>query len=248
MSPRQTQSGNILWLVLISIALLGALTAMFARSSGTSDDTGKYERDAIHATSLMRYGAGLDSAVQNLLARGCSENELSFWYIGDDTNGNGADDAGDVSHNSTSPGDYSCHIFHQNGAGITVPNFSDSLYADVSQKRHIIDANHCIQGIGTSSPCTSSAVELTLSIFPLTKSLCMAINNMVGADNPSDAPPTESSSPTAFTGTYGPGSITIIGDASHTAASLGGKKSGCYQDDNGYSANMYIFYYAIMAR
>ena len=74
------QNGNALWFILLAIALLGLLTAVMTRSSGTDNDTGSYEKNQIAANEILQYAKSIENAVQNLLARGCSENDISFWH------------------------------------------------------------------------------------------------------------------------------------------------------------------------
>ena len=65
----------------------------------------------------------IENAVQGLLARGCSENDISFWT---DTDNNGTEDGSDDYYNANSPTDHSCHVFDTAGAGMTITQPNDS--------------------------------------------------------------------------------------------------------------------------
>ncbi len=137
------QSGNALWLILVAIVLIGALTAMFTRSTSTSDDTGDAEQVSIQASEVLRYANAVETGIQNLLSRGCSENELSFW---NDSNGDGIENSSDDYYNAGSPPDHSCHLFDPAGAGLVHQEIgkkiSDSLttiYATANIGRVIKD-------------------------------------------------------------------------------------------------------------
>ena len=242
------QNGNALWVILIAIALLGAITAMFARSGGTSDDTGDYEQNSIAVSEIMRYAAGLETAVQNLLGRGCSENDISFYYAGEPYN---------------VPGDYTnpaarteCEIFGMNGAGIAYKNIPAGWRAvtgNYAARSHFA-AGHCVNGIGTGpgTTCNVSQTELRLVIGGLTKSLCLAINDRLGIANTGGNPPSDEDSVPAFIGSYTPasgGTGGVIGDDSTAAAlPLKGRSAGCLMDDSGSTANQYFFYHVLISR
>ena len=247
MTTRHTERGNALWIILLSIALLGAITAMFARSGGTSDDTGDYERNSIIASDIMRYAAGLENAVQNLLNRGCSENDISFYYADEPYN---------------SPGDYTnpsgraeCEVFGANGAGMaykTIPASWRAVSGNYAARSHFA-AGLCVNGVGTgTTSCNASQTELRLIISGLTKSLCMTINDRLGIENPGDNPPSDEDNAPAFTGAFptpisSPASI-LGDDGTASALPLKGKSAGCLMDNAGSTENQYLFYHVLIAR
>lgn len=103
------ENGNVLIFILIAVFLLGALTAMFARSSNTTEETGSVERGSIYASAIMRNSTATEAAVHNLLTRGCSESELNFYTAS----------SGAPSTNASAPSDNSCDIYNAAGAGMT---------------------------------------------------------------------------------------------------------------------------------
>ena len=103
------ENGNVLIFILIAVFLLGALTAMFVRSSGKSEETGSTERGSIYASAIVRNSAATETAIHNLLTRGCSESELNFY-----TTSSGAPSA-----NPSAPTDNSCDIYNVAGGGLT---------------------------------------------------------------------------------------------------------------------------------
>jgi type II secretory pathway pseudopilin PulG len=240
---QSTQNGNALIFILIAIALLGLLTVSLSKSSGDSNDTGSFEQNQIAASEILTYAKGIENAVQSLLARGCSENEISF---------QNAVVAG--YSNTSSPTDNSCHIFEPEGTGITYNLIKEvwlnSTYsAQPYYNQWQFEANHCVIGVASDSTnCVSdSSKELILSLIFLKKDLCMLINKSLGVTNPGNQPPIDATTPSNdFTGIFGPAGNGIMGD---DAAELIAKKSGCYQDDAvGFSGNAYIFYHVLIAR
>lgn len=170
------QNGNALWMILIAIALIGALTAMFSRSSTTSDNTGDTERLAIGANEVIRYAKSIELAVQNLQGRGCSENELSFA-----TDHPGAPDY----TNSRAPDNGSCDLFKPSGAGLTFQPLRTGHFTAAAP-----DAGRPVFTVAYNVKATNSADSDLLLVFNnLTKNICLAVNRQLGIANPDgDAP------------------------------------------------------------
>ncbi len=179
---QKLQSGNALWFVLIAIALMGGLTVMLSRSSGTSEETGEYEQNQISAAEVMRIGEGLKIAVENLRARGCSENTISFWH---DSDGNGTEDGSDDYYNADAPTDHSCHVFEPEGAGLTY------------ESSWIFTGESLVLGLGSDT-----RTEL-VAIFETDIDVCMQLNDLVSVSNDASDAPAEDFDMTVFTGSFG---------------------------------------------
>jgi len=106
---KMRQSGNALWFILIAIGLLGLLTVSLTRGGSSSNDTGDFEQNQIVASEILSYAKSIENAVQSLLARGCSENEISF-----------ENNTVTGYSNPDAPTDKSCHIFDSAGTGMTL--------------------------------------------------------------------------------------------------------------------------------
>ena len=75
---RNTERGNVLWFILIAIALLGALTMMLSRSGSSVDQSADVEQNRIKSGQILRYAKGIESTIEQMKLRGISENLLSF--------------------------------------------------------------------------------------------------------------------------------------------------------------------------
>ncbi len=103
------ENGNALWFILIAIGLLGLLTVSLTRGGSSSNETGDFEQNQIMASEILTYAKSIENALQSLLARGCSENEISF-----------ENNVIAGYENTTAPRtDKSCDIFDVAGAGQT---------------------------------------------------------------------------------------------------------------------------------
>lgn len=239
-----TQRGNALWMILLAIALLGGLTAMFARSSSTSDDTGDYERNSIAASEILRYAKSLEIGVQNLITRGCSENDISFW---NDSNGDGVENSSDDYYNSRSPSDKSCHVFMAQGAGLAQQNartqwFVPSYSSSTNYGNYTFAVAQMAGVNSTTDPLGSTDMELVVILPYISKSVCQAINvslgiPMNGNDILSDG---FVSTINKFTGTYPTGSGTTL--ANFDVA----RNAGCLKNTN--ATGEYTFFSAILPR
>lgn len=228
------QKGNALFFILIAIALLGLLTVTMSRSGSNSNDTGSYEQSQIVASEVLNYAKSIENAVQSLLARGCSENEISF------------ENSGVAGYtNPNSPADKSCHVFDVAGAGMTyiVPNEnwlenSQSAAAGYGEWFFTMQANI------NNHPDFSHVLRIVL---PYTKKdICLQINNSAKVTNPSENPPKDggsafnyNSAAHKYTGTPPFGTANAINPAD---GSLDAKLTGCFEGDTFPSGGYHIFH------
>ena len=190
------ERGNALWFILVAIGLLGLLTVMLSRSGSNTNETGGYEQNVIAANEILSYAKNMENAVQGLLARDCSENELSFWH---DSNGDGIENASDNYFNTVSTRtDRSCHIFDVAGAGLTWDT-PDERWHDKNYDTEVwyddwnFTAASTVVNAGTT--CNSkTCTDLVAVLSFINQNICLRLNELVNLDNPSGSPPTENSS------------------------------------------------------
>jgi hypothetical protein len=174
------QKGNALWFILVAIALLGLLTIMMSRTSSTSNETGNFERNSVLANNILSYAKNMENAVQSLLARGCSENEISFWH---DSDGNGVEDASDDYFNTeTDRPDRSCHVFDTAGTGLSweEPNeqwLDSSEDTSLSYNSFIINSKNNVTNLEQNSND-----DLIILLNWLEQDVCQAINQIIFSD------------------------------------------------------------------
>lgn len=198
------QNGNALIFILIAIALLGLLTVTLSRSGDSTNDTGDFEQNQIIASEILAYAKSIENAVQSLLARGCSENELSF-----------ENDVVAGYENPNSPADNSCHIFDTAGAGMTyqAPN-EDWLDNNFSEKpdfnTNVFNGHLHITNKLDLNTNDVSKKELLIVTPYLKDSVCAQINTISNANIASANPPKEDNTTAInffvkYTGTFSVG-------------------------------------------
>ncbi len=109
------ESGVAIWYILAGVALFGALSYSFVRSVNDSQSNVSKEQSKIIANEILSYAKSVEQGVQRLMTvNRCSENEISFYSDKWDT-------PADYDNVNTpfASGDFNCHVFHPEGAGVT---------------------------------------------------------------------------------------------------------------------------------
>lgn len=253
-SHRNGQSGNAFWIILLAIALLVAMTITVTRSTESTQDTGRRDRNRIMASDILRQGKSLQQAVQQLSQRGVAENQMNF--DNDVVAGYANTRCGNAALNTD---DLPCGLFKVEGTGLAykIPpaewldgtQLAQSLYGE-----WYFYANACIADVGTGGAgcnATDSATELIAALPWITEGLCIEINRQAGVANLTGPvrPPVLSGSAypaalTRFTGTFTADSeITAAGGA------FTGHQAGCFQGAAGSVPDGgYHFYQVLVAR
>lgn len=172
----KTQSGNALFMILIAIFLLGALTALVARTGGNTEETGDLESASIKISEMMRYVSGVKETVEKLKLNGCSENTISFEkspFDGTDT----------AYVNSNSPPSFECFVFHPRGGGLTAKSPPSVLLdglGGAEYGNYIYTSELYIDDIGTA--VYPYRGDLMILIPSITDTICKELNRRLGID------------------------------------------------------------------
>lgn len=234
MKDFKSQSGNVLIIIFIAIALFSALSFTVADIMRTGDPQSiAREQSYLYADELLDYAQNLRLAVQDVrISNGCSDTDISF----ENNNVSGyahAPAASDL-----------CKIFHPAGGGMSYipPNERIIDTAFSSQAAHFyknwfFTGTTSISSLGTSEP------DLITNVIYVRLSVCEAINDRAGIANP---PPTVtlSSAPARFNGSYS--ADNVLGAGADIA--LEDKPFFCSRLGNTSSAGSYIFTYNLLAR
>lgn len=102
----QKQSGNVLFIILLAIVLIGALTAVL-QGSGTQNATIDKETLSLHFSTVQNYASELERGVTYIMQNGTSESDIRFAHPSADS------DYGDLSADA----DKSDQMFHAQGGG-----------------------------------------------------------------------------------------------------------------------------------
>ncbi len=183
---KSTETGNVLFLILIAVALFAALSYAVTSSSRSGGGNASKEQGSANAAAIIQYATAMRIAITRMkLSNNCTDFNLDF------------SNSDITATNPDAPLDKSCHVFEASGGNMAVLRLPISATAGtINPPQPIIGQ---MQGVGTDGPAgTATANDLILRIDRLNKATCLAINDMLKINNPSgDAPPTVRSGSTS---------------------------------------------------
>lgn len=225
--------GNVLFMILIGIALFAALS--FAVTQGGRGNASiDREKLLVDMTDMLQYINQVREGVTYLkVVNRCSNNQISFAY---DSNGDGSITSADLYWNATAGTDRRCYVHDPAGANLPRP----PVYAGLNDATPLVfSGGNIVEGLGTN-------VQDLIAILPNTSlAACNLLNQKFKARTNGDGSPREEGSnfvTSRFNGTYS-GNIGIDG--------MLGAPSGCF---NGTTVNgtavgdTYYFYSTLIVR
>lgn len=213
---KKQQAGNVFIIILIAVALFGALMFTFSRSGSQSSGNLTKQQSKIAAQEIFNYARLVESAVDRVRRNGCSENEISF-----------ENDIVTGYENTNAPSDNSCHIFESDGGRLEWENVNAN-YLDRSRSSESAYNEWRYTGRSIFVGQASTNTDLLLYLGWLKLDLCLAINDQLNIENPAGAPPVE---PAGFANAVFAGSYVGSGVFDLTATSLPTTTSGCFESD-----------------
>lgn len=121
----ESQRGNVLFLILIAVALFGALSYAVTQSSPSGGGNIKKEQAQLDRADLENYMAALQTGIMRLtIVRGCDTVDFTppaDWVAGDK----------------------SCHLFHPDGAGVNYRDFGFDFCPDGTPLIDLNIGNSC---------------------------------------------------------------------------------------------------------
>lgn len=157
---RKNERGNVLFLVLIAIVLLGALTAAVQNTGNPESSNIDDETLVIRASEVQRYASELERAVRFVLQNGNSQDDIRFAHP------NNHADYGDLAADA----DPREQVFHREGGGANYrdppSNINDGSAWEFYAGTHI-------PGIGRAD-----RTELVVVLPHVTQAFCDKINSL----------------------------------------------------------------------
>ncbi len=246
MKHMDSQAGNVFFLILIAIVLLGAFTFSVTRTSSMSSDATS-ESNKVAASRIISYGSALKTTIDQMRGNGISEKDISFanpFVSGYGTAGTNAP----------------VEVFNIEGGGMTYekpnPAWLDSTYsAQDGYGEWRFTGGNALRYVGTPLAQDSSVYciadstckELVVILPYVKKDICQAIDNMTGFLVSSAIPADQTNIDfTKFTGTYlAPNNH--ISTATSTDGTWG-KTQGCIEGGGSPAAGSYHYFQVLIAR
>jgi hypothetical protein len=234
---RTAEKGNVLFLILIAVALFAALSYAVTQSSRSGGGDANNETNLINSAQVTQYPASVRTAIIRMMVSNSIE-------------------TGDLEFNP--PSDFAtctgtpptACVFHPQGGGATYVIPSADVLAVGATREWIFNGENEVNLVGTtggSDAVTTSTAEVMAILPNVSKSICERINKELGIGG---GVPTESNIDvstnmgTGSTGTWvtdladGPGGT--IGEGA--ASSLDGQAFGCFQQP----ASTYNYYHVLI--
>ncbi|MGH1375123.1 MAG: hypothetical protein ACRBCK_02140 [Alphaproteobacteria bacterium] len=237
------EQGSIIVYILLGVALFAALGFAVSNMMRSTTSVGS-ETAGVHASEIISYAHTLRQALHVLrISNECADDEISFERASFD----GSDP---IYVNTSAPSDFSCHIFHPNGGGVSYQKIDDT-WLDLSRSsqslygEYLFSGGHGIPTIGTHGDNTDTSMKELIVILPwIDAGLCRKMNEQLGHIETGQPIPQETGNidMTPFTGAYGTWALVSEG------SSIEGKTAGCFAGSTGIWDGSYYFYHLLIAR
>lgn len=167
---RQSERGNLLFLILIAIALIGALTYAITSSNQTDTVGIRDEELSIRLSEIQSYASELERGITFLQQNTLSEQDVRFSIPGTIDNGY------DLLSNDTDGTDN--QIFARDGGGVTYREMTGDIFLDGNTNDWDFYGETHIAGVGTQEKA-----ELIAVLPNVTGQVCDAFNELNGQTN-----------------------------------------------------------------
>lgn len=231
------ENGNVLFLILIAVALFAALSYAVTSSTRTDGASASKEQAVLYSSQIIQSVTAIENAITRLkISNQCSDNQINF------ANPIFYQYPWDHYSNTNAPADKLCDVFAVEGGSVSPTQLPAEAFSPCcvggqrdTEYRYPRFSGQGVLDIGTSEP------DLILLIGSIKRDVCIELNKKLGVENPLGEPPQVSGTcyngQGWFDGTYGTSNITWCG--------LDQVRSACVYDDYG---PFYYFYNALIIR
>lgn len=225
------QRGNVMFYILIAVALLAALIFAVAQSGRGNIKHVSDEKARMLASEIVDYSSAVATAFAQLRLRGCTLEQMNF-----------ENDIIAGYANGGAPADLTCNIFALAGGGVTFKRPPDD--ALTATGIHVFSAGAELDHIG-STCADDRCADLIMFTGPLSEIVCIQVNDQLGIGEAGAPPPEGAANVTALVKYTGSATHAVtFGDAPESA-DFQGKNAACLQDDND---SLYYLYKVLSAR
>jgi hypothetical protein len=229
MSLHRNERGNVLFYILIAVALFAALIYTVSRGGREGAESIGKDRTRLLASEMLEYGTVVANATTQIRLRGTAVSAISF--------ASPALAAGYGTH-GTAPAN---EIFNLSGGGVTYA--APAPEAMLTPSPYVFTGSNEVNTVGTTCGGDGCA-DLLMAAEGVKNDVCLKINDLVSINNNGTLPPADASIdlsvPYAGSFTY----VRSLGDEAGSSA-LKGHAAGCFR----HTANgKNVFYQVLYAR
>ncbi len=178
---RKAEAGNVLFLILIAVALFAALSYAVTQSSRSGGGDANSETSLVNSATITQYPASIRTAIiRQIVSKNITMDELEF---------NSPSDFGACTGGATST---TC-VFLPAGGGATYVNAPADVMANGNPGVWIFNGQNEINQVGTTDSGaddnpTATTAEIIAFLPGIKKSICDKINDQLGiASTPTEA-------------------------------------------------------------
>lgn len=166
---RKKERGNVLFLILIAVALFAALSyAVTSSTRGGGGDAGE-ETNLVQSSAITQYPSTIRTAIIRMIVNGVSEDELLF-----DSPENSFGDEITAGNNNIASA-----VFHPQGGGATKGTAPASVMAEGVQGVWVFSSDYQIRGIGTDGT-TDASNDIVAFLPGIRRAVCERVNEELG--------------------------------------------------------------------
>ena len=222
------ESGNVLFIILIAVALFGALNFVVGNMlRGGNPQAISEQKASILADEILAQARDIRQTVQNLrISNGCGDDDISF------------ENPITAGYEHSPVADDECKVFHPDGGGLNYIAPPEE-WLETSQSGNTGYAEVRFVGKPAVLDIGSGEKELIMFVNFVKQPICLAINDKSGIINTSGAPPVDVGAvdtTTLFQGSY-------LSGSGLNASEISGKLYGCVS-----SGTNNFFYQVLIVR
>ena len=248
---RLGERGNVLFLILIAVALFAALSYAVTQSTRSSGGDAGKETNKISSAQLTQYPASVRTSIVRMIIGGQDVDTLEF---------NAPEDFTNCTESPPGSNRFPRCVFHPTGGGATHVTAPGSLMTNGNPGGWIFNGDNEIENVGTTTTAgvASGTVDLIAFLPGVSQGVCESINEELGISTTQGDIQEDSIEYLSSSNMTNPNGATTTslaaGGASigETSTALVGQPFGCFYDSNGNADNggaaQYIYYHVLVER
>ena len=182
---RKGERGNVLFLILIAVALFAALSYAVTSSTRGGGGNASEETNLVQSSAVTQYPSGIRTSLIRMIVNGVDPGELYF-----DTPANSFGDEINTAQEERHA------VFHPNGGGAVKGTAPADIMTSGTQGNWLFSSDYQIDGIGTTA-AANTANDIIAFLPGVTNSLCAKVNQELGITITTGVASTVSTAPTA---------------------------------------------------
>ena len=171
---RRSESGNVLFLILIAVALFAALSYAVTSSSRSGGGDANEETNLISSSTITQYPAAVRTSIIRMqVTNGVSTSELEF------------NAPSDFANCGTYGGTLGANcVFHPDGGQATFVPGSADVMAGGAQVDWVFNSDNQInlvgRSVGTTNTATAASADVVAFLVDIRQGVCQRINDELG--------------------------------------------------------------------